>query len=174
MLDLTTLLPALETLTRRKPEVVSPTTVRAHLTPYRFVEITNEPDGWTSVWAVGTMLVAGRKITTAVLTSHVHDAAKIASAVRGAGARLSEVMGSGTATPKLGDGVFSDDTNSTRDYSGNLIPGRVLLYTAPTIDQNMAVERCVTFMMRNSIELVKKDADKAPAKSTKSAKSKAA
>jgi hypothetical protein len=122
------------------------------------------------------MLVAGRKITTAVLASHVHDAVKVASAVRGAGARLSEVMSGGTTVaPKLGDGVFSDGTNSTRDYNGDLIPGRVLIYTAPTIDQRMAVERCVSFMLRNNIALVTKEAaEKAAPKTAKSTKKAAA
>ena len=158
MFDLASILPALATITRRPTETLSPTTVRAHLTPYRYAEFTLEPDGWVSVWAVGSMLVCGRKITTAVLTSHIHEAPKAASALRGAGARLAEVMGSAPVTAnKLGEGVWSDGTNSTRDYLGAQVLGRVLLYSAPTIDQNMAVERCVSFMVRNNIALATKD-----------------
>jgi hypothetical protein len=148
-------------ITRRAVEV-GDKTVRAYITPYRFVEFTMEPDGWMSTWAVGTMIVGGRKATTAVLTSHVHDATKIASALRGAGARLAEVMKDGkAAAPMLGEGVWSDDAYSTRDYSGNLVPGRALIYCAPNMDQNMAVERTVSFMLRNGIELAKKE-DKTP------------
>jgi hypothetical protein len=150
----------------RRPVAVGNKTVRAYLTPYRFVEFTLEPDGWLSAWAVGTMLVSGRKITTAVLATHVHDATKMVSALRGCGARLSEVMsGGGSVAPLLGEGVWSDPAHSTRDYDGVTVPGRVLMYRSPTMDQNMAVERCVTFMLRNSIELAKKTET---AKTTKS------
>ena len=77
MIDLTTLLSALGSMTRRKPEVVSPTCIRAAFKNDRYLELSKETKDAVSAWSAGTLLVSGKPVQFAVLVGRLFEPARL-------------------------------------------------------------------------------------------------
>jgi hypothetical protein len=157
MFDLATLLPALQSMTRRPVEAVATTTVRAAITAHRYLELSVEDGGAVSAWAVGSLLVAGKPVKFAVLVGRLFEPARLTQTFRKATGLIQEVISSGSrAATFLAKGVTADDSS-------------MFIYSAPEVDPTLAVQWLSTFAERNRVEL---EADKPAAKVTNKSKSK--
>jgi hypothetical protein len=125
-------------MTRRPVETVCDTTIRAHFTDYRYLELSVDPTRTTAT-AIASMLIAGKPVKFAVLVGRVFDEAKLPRIMSKAKVLIQEVVERGSRAAAF---LVEARTNGGT---------RVFIYAASELDSTMAAQWMAAFVARNAL-----------------------